>query len=454
MNLSIELVVVLIIFGLAAIGGLITYILKVSSSKSKIETAKRFMKVNDFNKAINILKSIISKNDVNSECHYLLGECYYMADNYEWALPEYKKVLRLHEYEKEFDEATVRRKIANIYLHYKQLEEAQKEFAMVTKLDPDNYENYYEMGKIFIERDHIDKAKPYLQKALTINPNHVNSLYYMGFVSFKLKLFSEALNSLGKCISIDKKYIKAYYYIGMINFLSRNYQAALKNFDFSIRDRELKLNSLYHRGLVYANLNDINHAQAEFEKALTYVDEEGTLSLNIRYQLANCHEMKKDITDAIEQWEKIISVKPNFRNVKEKLSNYSELRMDDKLKDFFIASNKVFEQKVIEILQKLNIEVATTNYIRGTSIELIADERFGGKDIRVQKILVRVYRNSDPLGEKIIRDMVDKIKAESGVQRGLCISATGYTKQAIEFAENRSVSMMGIKELSKLLKEI
>ncbi len=452
MDISVELLV-FIILGLAVIAILVVYISKMASSASKIDSATRWLKANDNNKAISILKTIIAKNDSHSQAHYLLGECYFLNENFEHALPEYKKVLRINKYEKDFNEAMVRRRVANVYLYYKQLEEAQKEFLLVTKLEPNKHENYYEIGRIFVERDHVDKALPYFQKALEMNPNHSKSLFYAGMIKFIMKLYSESLLHLEKCIALDKQFFKAYYYIGMINYQSKNLQASLQNFDLSSRDKEYRIRSLFQRGIIYMESKDLNQGIVEFEKAISYITEEDNVTRNIRYRLAQCHEIQKNITVAIEQWELIMKSQPNFRDVHEKLANYSELRMDDKLKDFFIASNDAFEQMSRKILKHMNIDVKEVNDIKSTSVEFIANERFGNKDIRVQKVLVRIYRYNEPLTDRVVRDIAEIYKKEGAV-KAYCISATGFSKQAVDYANTRPIHLVSGKELAHLLREI
>ncbi|MDH4128731.1 MAG: tetratricopeptide repeat protein [Spirochaetota bacterium] len=447
-------ILVFIIVGVAAVGALIFYLIKSASSSNRIEAVSKYIKLKEYDNAINILKGIISKDDDNVIAHYYLGECYFQTQNYEWALPEFKRVIKKNKYDKDFNEASVRRRLADIFLHYNQLEEAQKEFLLVTQLEPNNHYSFYEIGRIFLEREHMDKAAQYIKKSLEIDPNFADSLLYSGIIKYKTKLFSEALLDLEKCLLISKSNYKANYYIGMVNYNIKNHKKALEQFDFAIRDKEYRNRSLLQRGIIYNELGELDNSLAELQKAASYITEEDNIARTIRYYLANGYELKKDISSAIEQWEKIIASQPGFRDVEEKLNNYSDLRMEDRLKDFFVATNEAFENYCRKVLNKMGIEIKEVISVGSVVAEFLAQERLGTKDIRVQKVMVRVYRHNEPIGDKIVRDLAEKLKLESGMHHAICISATGFSKQATDFAETRPINLVGGKELSDLLKQI
>ncbi len=444
-------IVIIIILTLGIIA-LVVYLLKGSSTSSRIDNAVKLIKIKDYSKSIEILKTLIAKDDSNSEAHFYLAESYYLSDNYEWALPEYKKVLRLNKYTKNISETMTRLRLAEIFLHIQQLEEAQKEFLLIVQIDPENYKSYSEIGRIYIEKERYEQAAHFLKKALEINPNHIDSLFYSGIAKYHLKLNSEALHDLEKCINLDKYYYKANFYIGMVNFQVKNYQKALQQFDIASREKEYRLRSLYQKGIILNELGNLAQAIVEFDKAVALIKEEDNIARNIRYYLANAYEQEKNIAAAIEQWEKIIASQPNFRDVNEKLANYSDLRMEDTLKDFFVASNPAFEELCRKVLMKLGLEVVEVVSVGSVLAVFIVLEKLGINDIRVQKLLVRVYRQNEPLGDRIVREIAEQLKQESGLHKAICISATGFSNQAIDFAEARPINLISGKDLSKLLR--
>ncbi|GMT48891.1 MAG: hypothetical protein IEMM0008_0430 [bacterium] len=450
--LDTQLLVILLVIA-AVIAALAIYILKGAATSSKIESAIKWVKIKDYQKAISILKGLVNKNDSNSEAHYYLGECYFQGKNYEWALPEYKRVLRVNKYDKDFTEASVRLRLADIYLHFQQFEEAQAEFLLVIKVEPNNEKSYFQIGKIYVERDHLDKAAGYIKKALDISPTLTEALFYSGMIKYRMRLHSEALLDLDKCVAQDKTLYKAYYYMGMVNYHVRNQQKALQNFDLASRDKEYRIRSIFQRGIILMDLNEVDQAIVELEKAAASIQDEDSLARNIRYQLANAYESKKDITAAIEQWEKIAQSQPDFKNIQEKLSNYADLRMEDHLKDFFVASNTAFGSICRAVMKQLHMHV-TEEVSVGSVLAVYYVEEKGNNAIRGHKTLVRMYRQNEPVGDKVVREIIDQMKKEGGVNRSLCISATGFSKTAIEYSETRPINLIAGKELSNLLAKV
>jgi len=105
---------------------IIFFVIKRFAHLGKVEKIEQMIGAKQYSKAIPALKALIAKNDENGVAHYHLGLCYFHMNNYEWAMPEFKKALRSPRMGKEIDELVIREKLARIYLNYNQQEEAQK----------------------------------------------------------------------------------------------------------------------------------------------------------------------------------------------------------------------------------------------------------------------------------------------------------------------------------------
>ena len=84
-------------------------------------------------------------------------------------------------------------------------------------------------------------------------------------------------------------------------------------------------------------------AITELERGLKFAQPGTDTDINMRYLIAVAAEKSRDMHTAIQNWEMIEKMKPGFRDVKSKLKQYSEFRVDDSIKDFMIASNTQFE---------------------------------------------------------------------------------------------------------------
>ncbi|HEO64749.1 MAG TPA: tetratricopeptide repeat protein, partial [Spirochaetes bacterium] len=290
---------------------------------AKNESILKFIQQKNYDDAIKNLRKLVQKDDSNSFAHFCLGEVYFHLEHYDWALPHFRKVIQLNKYNQDVQEIKTRERLAEIFLHYKQLEEAQKELLLILKLKPNDYNYYYRVGDIFYQRHYPDNAGAYYQKALEINPNHVDSLFRIGEILYHSKRTSEALDHLKQCININPACSKAHYYIGMIYLDSRNYNHAVQEFSVSVRDAEYRVQSLYQKGRALMESGHSEKGVFELERGLFYVTENDSASLALRYLLAKGYEETRNLASALEQWEYISQINPDYRDVKKKLNDFS-----------------------------------------------------------------------------------------------------------------------------------
>jgi tetratricopeptide (TPR) repeat protein len=429
-------------------------ILKNVVFSSRLDKATKLMDGGNYSSASKELKGVISKNNANSKAHFLLGECYINLENYEWAMPEYRTVLKLGNFSSAYPEHKVRSRIAQIFLHYGKLEEAQKEFLLMTKLQPNNFMNYFNIGKIFQERNFLDNAYTYFKKALSINPKHIDSLFKAGEISYHQKRHADALIELQDALNLDNNYMKAHYYLGMIFLSNKNYLRAVKEFEFSSRDEEFKFASITQKGRAYFEHKDYDKAIIELERAVRLIKSETTVSLAARYYLSLAYETKRQLDKAIEQWEAIANINPNYQDVQEKLANYSELRTDDKLKDFLIASQEDFNERCKAIIHYIGFEVVEMSSFKGVKADIIASESESKwRNTRKTKRVVKIFRTSDIIGESTIREVLEIMKGV-GASKGMIVTTNKYSRQAVDYAQTRPIDLIDKDGLSKLLKKI
>lgn len=418
----------------------------------KNDTILKHLQQKNYQEAIKLLKKQISDNDRNPFAHFYLGEVYFQMDNMEYALPHFRKVISMNRYNDDVSEVKTRERLAEIFLHFQQLEEAQKEFLLILNLRPDDFHYYYNIGEIFYQRHYKDNAAAYFQKTLDHNPSHAPSLFRMGEILYENKRPSDAMLKMKACLKADSTYHRAHYYIGMAYLDSRNYLQAISEFEQSIKDSEYRLRSLYQKGRALVESNNIDKGIVELDRGLGFIQQEDNHSLALRYLLAQCYERKRDLQAALEQWEIVSMVNPDYREVQDKLSEYSDLRADDTLKDFLTASDSKFEALCKTIVQNLGMEIIEINVKRGSLANIVVSEK-DEKWMAQRKIkeFIRVFRINDKLGDNAIREMLEEMKS-AGASKGIMITSSEFTRQAIEYAESRPVELFDKTQLSKLLK--
>lgn len=447
---------ILILGGIAALGlALLSFwLFRMMVQPLKLEQIKKKIDAGQYESAINDLEDYIKKDEKNPLAHLYLADCYYATGKYDLALVEYKQVVLIGKFSKQTTEKYVRSRIADIYLKMGQIEEAQKEFLLLSKIVPNDYYVHFMIGKLFYERNMRENAIAYLIKATKLNPKHAESWYYLGLIYFELKKNAEALEAFARCVSVDPKNYEAHYYLGYIYKIMNNYSKAMQELEIAERaaDNELKMKVIYLKGLINYELGYTDKAISEFQRALKYLTEENNTTIAIRYALASAYEQKRNLVDAVEQWEQIAKYRPNYLDVQEKLAKYADLRLDDRLKDFLTASASTFEIMAQNVIRNLGHDVIESKIKDDNIVEILAVERTGKWGVRQGKVYAIVTRQSDAVDEDLLSHIVEKVKTIHAV-KGICVTASKFTPKAIRYAENRPIVLVDRSQLSKLLKQ-
>ena len=438
---------------LVLIGFLGVFVVKSLAAPKKIDSINKLIKQQKYSAAQKAAKALIAKDPRDYHAHYYLGKAYLADRKNELALMEYKTVANNALFDAQLPEVAFRRELSGLYLKFNQLEDALKEFLLLTKLEPTNAENFYQCGRIYAQQNNAESALGFLQKAIKFNKKHVKAWSEMGMILFRSKQFAEAKKAIEFALKLSPETFSTYYYLGKIQKESKEYPAAVKSFEKACRDPEFKQRALLERGSCYMLANAIDNAQLEFEKAIKAgKDEKAQETLYARYFLASCYEKNRKIDKAIEQWQIISKINRNFRDVPSKLSEYKDLQSNDSLKEFLTSSNAEF----VEICKKaalagFNMSAQTAGETKwGCQIIATEAKKDDWMNMRKQLFLLNFYRVTDPIEDAEIRRTLDFAKSKNCAKAYACTSSE-FTTSAVRFAENRPIELVGKEKLEAIL---
>ncbi len=446
--------VILLIIILGGALGLITFfVLKTIIAPKKMATLADMVKQGKTGTVIRSAKQIVAKEPRNFEAHYLLGLAYLAENRDELALMELKTVNQIGSFSALCPETQFREKIAALYQKFNQPEEALKEYLLLIKKDPTNGDLYFKSGTLFEDRNKTDKAINYYRKAIELEPRHKMAHYKLGMLLYRAKKPVEAKDELEKAIKINPDNLKAYFYIGRLLKENHDYIGALHAFEKSQRDPEQKLKSLIERGVCYMSMNNIEHAISELERAIKLPQSEGANeAIYAHYFLGLCYEKIRNIDKAIENWEKVYAKKSNFKDVAEKLSQYQDLRQDDRVKDYLTASMEEFHEICKGVAASLDLSIRDVNDIPNGCQIIAVESSSKWRAARKMPKLLRFLRTPDLIPESTIRSMHEEMKKIS-VTRGMVFSSSNFSRKAQEFAESRPIDLIDVEKLQQYLKQ-
>ncbi|MBN2161277.1 MAG: tetratricopeptide repeat protein [Spirochaetes bacterium] len=432
---------------------IVMYVLNTFVIPRRIDEIAQMIETGQIKLAIKKLTDLLEKDDRNSYAHFLLAEAQLKDNNPKFAIVEFRQVLKYGKYNEKFSEVDVRSRLAKLYLDQGQIEDAKSEFLILTKLEPDNFKNFFELGSIYFRSNALDRATVFFKKSISLNPRDEQSLYYLGQIYYQNNLYSDAKQAFLEAIKADPTNYRAHYFLGLVLRQIQDYEWAIKEFEIAQKSEELKVKCFLAKGSCHMQKGMIPKAMMEFERGLKFARKGSDTELGLRYYLADCYEKTRDLHSAIYQWEKIIETKPNFRDVQAKLKNYSEFRQDDRIKDFLISGLAQFEHTCRKVVEAMNFSISDVNIISDTEIEIIASESEGKwRNTRATNRVIRVLRTTDVIQEKLLRSLHESMKSKNAT-RIIVITTGEFAQSALDFANTRPIELYGKNELVNMLRK-
>lgn len=451
MNLTIFLI---IIFG-AVLAVFISFMIKSVLAPKKLTSLDNMLKQGKYPQVSRLAKQMLAKDNRNVELHYMLSLSYIAQNKAELALMELKKINNLGNFGGLCSETNFRKTIAGIFEKFGNTEEALTEYLLLTKLQPYEGDFFFKTGYLFEQRNKGGQAHKYYKKAIELNPHDSNAHFRLGYILYRSKRYNDGKAEFEIAIKYDKANYQASYYLGKIYQEMKDFQGALSSFERSQKDPELRTKSIVSSGHSYLSMKNYNQAASEFERAINMSKEENSSEiLYARYFLSLCYEKKREVDSAIEQWEKIYKVKPDFKDVAEKLTQYQDLRTDDYLKDYLTAGTNEFQDICQSLAKVMNLSVQDISKING-GVKIIAVEQAKKQDWRnLKKMPQLIYFSRIPenIDVEKIRVFHEDMK-QLGINRGRFVSSSTFSRTSLDFAESRPIILTTKEELQEYLKE-
>ncbi|MBN2444896.1 MAG: tetratricopeptide repeat protein [Spirochaetales bacterium] len=418
----------------------------------KIEQLLDLVNQNKTALVIKYAKRLIAKDPRNTTIHFILGNAYITEKNYDLALVEFRAINLIGVFDPKYcPEVPFRKKIAELFLRFEQIDEALKEYLLLVQLEPFNPQHYFNAGKLFEERHTNETAIQYYEKTLEVDKQHSDAHFHLGHLYYRQKKMIEARTELEAAIKIDPEKYGAHFYLGKILKDTHDFSSALFHFEEALKEPELRIKATVEKGSTYFFLGKFEKAIPELQRAITLTaDESSNDSLYARYYLGQCFENVRDIERAIEQWEKIYQKKPTFLDVPGKLSQYQELRIDDKIKDYLTVKDADFVKLCKIVVTAMNLQIREITELVNCCQIIAVEAESKWRNARKLPRLIRFYRISEIIKDATVRQISEEMK-KLNVKRCVIFSTSGFTKLAYDFAETRPIDLFGKEKLQELL---
>ncbi len=449
------MIIIMIVLG-SIVFFLMLFVLKSVLSPKKISKIQKNLKTGRYTAAIKDAKALIAKNPRDSEARYLLGKAYLADKKPELAFMEFKTLNKTAVFNNLATEIEFRDIIADLYLKFQQPDEALQEYILLNKKDPKNPKYYFKTGKLYESKNMSEQALSYFQKTIEIDSRYAEAYASMGLLLFKAKQIPEAEKAIATALKLDPENSETLYCHGRILRGKKDYAHALSSFEKAARKQEIRTKCFLERGSCYMETNSLEKAVFEFARAIKSSKQPNSPEmLYARYLLADCYEKQRDFDKAIEQWEAISAVKPKFRDVAQKLADYADLRTNDKMKEYLTLVKDEFFQMCRDITEQyFDYPVQAVKEIKiGCSILAVEKGSEQWLNTRKKPQLMIFSRESETITEPFLRSIHEEMKKQ-GVVTAHIITSSGFSRDALAFAENRPFDLVDRKKLEKIVEKV
>jgi len=425
------------------------FVLK-AQTKNKLERALKWLQTGEYENAMKLFKELAGKNPSNTLYNWYIGLCYENLRNYELALVELNKASLSTTFKPPLYEADIHERIAYINMEIGNEEKAAQEFRVVTSLNPQHEDAYYNLGIIARNRDELQKGVEYFNKAVQYKQDFPRAWLELGKLSFQLTHYDKARKSFLKAITGDPDLIEAHFYYALLLEKDRSFKKGIEEFSLALQDDRFTFDSYVHLGSIYMELSDEDRAFHFFEKALEIGTQNAQEMIEFKYKYANFLVSSGDIKKALTLWKEVQAAQEGYKDIESKLKIYGEVSRSENLTRFITASKQDFLNTGKALCEILGIKVEKYKFGKDNFIE------FKGSSPLVRgegSCIIYLARWTGRVGEMPVRELLERMSEENAL-KGIFITSSNFSDVALNLSMTRPLELIGKDKLEKILSKV
>jgi tetratricopeptide (TPR) repeat protein len=409
--------------------------------------------------AIDELRKILKGSPGNHKVREKLADMLMDIKSYVLAVKELLLLIDHCSTNPELNELKLTIKIGIAFFHLDNIEEAKKYFLMAKKLDDLNFDVNLYLGKIEMKRNNFEKALFYLNISINVNPEDPEIQKSAGICYYHVNKYNNSVELLLKYFQKNPDDVEAIYHLAYGLFYMSRLDDSLKFFTRLQDVKEYAVESLAMMAGIHKKQKMYNKSIEEYEKVIASKVLKNDQLIEILYLTADCHVNNHEIPKAINYWQKISNVNPNYKNVKENLATYTQINSNTMLEKYLIGSVnqftnicKIFIKFYVAKFSKLKGTIKFNNIQMNNDNTLEIYTEISSRNF-VELIYFNFMRSSTTVGDLIVRNIYNKLR-EQKIDRGICVTAGNFSDTAKMFVESRMIELVEKKQLEDILMEI
>ena len=395
----------------------------------------------------------LAQDPHNADALIALGDLYYNDRDWEKAYPIYETQMSIAPAHKEIDvfRASLRQGICAVKLN--KIAEAFKGLSTAAQINPNDFEVNYYLGTAFYKNDEFEKAVPRFKKVIVIKPEAGGINSPLGLSLYKAKHYRESLPYLKRALDENPENKEALFAMADGMNESGYGEKAIKVFMHLRPDPEFGARACLAAGMFHLKTGEADKAIQDFEIGLKHQNASPDVAIETRYRLALAYFAQKAIGKGINNLQEIQAINPQYKDVPQLISRYSELNQNKNLQTYLMASSSDFVSLCRRIVMKyyqkavakiVDISVSPDNIEILVSVEFIRSE---------ETHIFRFYRTTGAVADLYVREFHARV-SEAKAAKGVCITAGLFSEEGRKYAEGRPIDLVDKNGLIKILKKI
>ncbi len=443
---NIVIIIIIVILGLSF---LLFFISRGNKGNKKKTRSKK-----DKNSLLKEANRKLLQNPRDPDALQILASIAFEEEDYENAFKYYHTLIELVATNPEIDEFEVTLRYAISALKLKKLQEAYKSFMIARTLKPENFEVNYNLGYLELLRKNYDKSTPLLKKANILNPEHVDTIRYLAHSLFRSKNYSEAIKYFRKLLEYDPEDKNALFVLGQSYYELGQNENAIKIFSHLRTNPQLGPNASLLAGSLRMKAKQFDKAITDFEIGLKHENIRTEIKLELLYRLATVYLKTNSVENAIQTWNEILKINPDYKDTKELIAKYKEISANKNLQIYLMATSSEFiglcRRIALNFFKKSLTKLTNINLHKNEYVDILAEvSTKKWEDV----VLFRFVRGTGMVGELMLRDLYARMK-EVKAGRGICITAGTFSEGAKSFVEARLIDLIEEKQLLKIFNSL
>jgi len=253
--------------------------------------------------AIMDLEKAITRDSLNVEYQYLIGQAYF----------EDKQVAKANRI---FEKAvSIKPEHINSLLFLSRINHNGRQYKVSIKyadavlmIDVHHPEAYFWKGMSFKELGDTTKSLSSLQTAVEQDPDYLEAYVQLGRL-YGARNDSTALLYFDNAIALNPEYIDVYYSKGMYYQYNENMEAAMKQYRKILSIDSVNFNAMFNIGTIHAEYNE------QYDSALVYYNQLVSIYPKSARALSGkgyCMEMKGEGSEAVRLYKRAIELDPEY----------------------------------------------------------------------------------------------------------------------------------------------